>query len=115
MSVISLTFILFFSSKHLSFVRLTNAYYLKPQTLNPYFAQMLLSFFLFHFWWCLSIREPKQSIDPFEVMSHQLLPPLFLQPYCECRLNDQKDEVGVQGVVWGFDYFECVLNNQIDF
>jgi hypothetical protein len=24
-------------------------------------------------------------------------------------------EVGVQGVVWGFDYLEGVLHNQIDF
>ncbi len=87
------------------------------QTLNPYFVQMHLSFFLFHSWWCLSIREPRQSIDPFEVMSHQSSPSSFLQSYCECRLNDQKGEleVGVQGCVCRFDCLECILNNQIDF
>jgi hypothetical protein len=78
---------------------------------------MHLSFFLFHSWWCLSIREPRQSIDPFEVMSHQSSPSSFLQSYCECRLNDQKGEleVGVQGCVCRFDCLECILNNQIDF
>jgi hypothetical protein len=47
-------------------------------------------------------------------MSHRLSSFSFLQCYCDYRLNEQKDKVGAQGVVWRFDSCECVLNNYID-
>ncbi len=39
-------------------------------------------------------RAVGQSSDLFEVVFHELLPSSFLQCYCECWLNEQKDKVG---------------------
>ncbi len=97
--VISFTFICFYLNICCLF-RSPNAQYLKLQTLNPYFVQMHLAFFLFFFWHffflhfrqCPSIRKLGQSIDPFEVISHKFTPFSFLQCYCECKLNEQKDK-----------------------
>ncbi len=49
-------------------------------------------FFFLHFRQCPSIRKLGQSIDPFEVISHQSTPFSFLQCYYECKLNEQKDK-----------------------
>jgi hypothetical protein len=82
-----------------------------PSISNPKSIPHTNGLVLFHFWWCLSISESRQSIDPFEVMSHQLLSSSFLQSFCECR----SIEVGVQAAMWGFACLECILNSQIDF
>jgi hypothetical protein len=53
--------------------------------LNPYFAQMHLASFIFHylqlfffrFQQCPFVKELKKSIDPFETMFHQSPPSLI--------------------------------------